>query len=336
MQRLFRGESDPEVFGKVLAGCSTPPSAVVPALAKSFDDVVMRGLSIDPEKRFPTARDMARQLERCVGIATPTDVSDWLEVHAAELLKGRAKRVSALESSSGVLLPGRPPAIRSDPPPGGAPQDQHTVVSDVRDTAAPPQLPMDYPIDVDADASSLGDPLQPAAAVLAEPNPTIPVPPIEAEPAQREVPLHLEFQPPIPWAKWGVVAGGVALMLVGLVLLLRSPAPPTAAAQPSASASAEAPAAAVEPSVTREPDRAAPASTPIIVPTVTVGGQAPPPDSVAQPAPQPPTTAVASPQPKVPLRPVVTPAPVKPAGGDCNPPYYFDASGKKHYKRQCG
>jgi serine/threonine protein kinase len=221
MQRLFRGESDAEVFGKVLAGRATPPSEVVPTLDKSFDAVVMRGLSIDPEQRYPTAREMARQLERCVGIATPTDVSDWLEVHAAELLKGRAKRVSAIESSSGVL---------SQAPSAPPPADLHTVVSDVRDTAAPP-APADYPIDVEV-ATHL-PPADPFDAVADE-APTAPPPPLAeldaapslplgAEPARAaEPPLHLEFQPPIPWRTWGAVIGGLGLLVAGLYFVFRT------------------------------------------------------------------------------------------------------------------
>ena len=158
MQRLFRGENDPEVFGKVLAGCTTPPSQIVPTIDKSFDAVVMRGLSVDPEQRYATAREMARHLERCVGIATPSEVSDWLETHAADLLQGRAKRVSAIESSSGVLIPGRPsPAAAGADDPA---QDAHTAVSDVsnvRDTAAPPGgAAAEYAIDVDV-AAPLSD-----------------------------------------------------------------------------------------------------------------------------------------------------------------------------------
>jgi eukaryotic-like serine/threonine-protein kinase len=99
-RRLFQGESDGQVLHQIIRGCDTPPSAHVPSLARALDDVTMRGLSVDPAKRFPTAKEMARALEAATPIATASSIGDWVEATAGDMLKKRAARVAAIEGSS--------------------------------------------------------------------------------------------------------------------------------------------------------------------------------------------------------------------------------------------
>jgi serine/threonine-protein kinase len=73
-----------------------PPSALVPEIPSQLDALVSRGLSRQRDLRFATAREMALVLEREVGIATQSEVSDWLHGLAGELLEERAAALVAL------------------------------------------------------------------------------------------------------------------------------------------------------------------------------------------------------------------------------------------------
>jgi serine/threonine protein kinase len=99
-RRLFQGDSDGQILHQIMRGCATPPSAHVPGLPRAFDDVTMRGLSVDPAMRFPTAKEMARALEAATPLATASTIGDWVESTAGETVKKWAARVAAIEGSS--------------------------------------------------------------------------------------------------------------------------------------------------------------------------------------------------------------------------------------------
>jgi serine/threonine protein kinase len=113
-RRLFTGENNMEVFSKVMAGCSEPPSKHAPGVPKALDAVTMRGLSLDAGARFETARDMARALEDAMPMVTASKVGEWVEGVAREVLDARAKRVAAVESSSPTIVPSRE-ELKSNP-----------------------------------------------------------------------------------------------------------------------------------------------------------------------------------------------------------------------------
>jgi eukaryotic-like serine/threonine-protein kinase len=100
-ERMFQGE-DAAIYGKVLDGCRVPPIELVPELPPELDALVMRGLSLDPEARHSTARGMALELERIVRPATASEVGSWVAGVAGEVLEDRARRLSEIESKSGV------------------------------------------------------------------------------------------------------------------------------------------------------------------------------------------------------------------------------------------
>ncbi|MFS8069890.1 MAG: hypothetical protein ACMG6S_26290, partial [Byssovorax sp.] len=64
------------------------------------DEVVMRGLAVDPKDRWATAREMALALEQCAGIASPSEVGVWVDSLARESLSKRSVSVNAIEASS--------------------------------------------------------------------------------------------------------------------------------------------------------------------------------------------------------------------------------------------
>jgi serine/threonine protein kinase len=103
--RLYDGESDALVFGRVLQGYIPSPSSLVPDIPTEVDEVVMRAVDRDPARRFATARDMALALEAAWRPAQPSEVGAWVEHLAHSALSKRAQQVAELESSSSVRIP---------------------------------------------------------------------------------------------------------------------------------------------------------------------------------------------------------------------------------------
>jgi len=96
--KLFKGENEGSVLEQVLFGAIDPPSRWAPNIPPALDALVMRGLERDKTKRFATAREFAIALERAVPPALASDVGDWIETVAGEVLHERAERVAEIES----------------------------------------------------------------------------------------------------------------------------------------------------------------------------------------------------------------------------------------------
>jgi eukaryotic-like serine/threonine-protein kinase len=379
LTRLFQGENDPEVFGKVLQGASVPPSHVVPTVDRAFDAVVMRGLATDPTQRYATAREMARDLERCVGVATASDVTEWLEEHAAELLRGRAKRVSALESGSGIVPPkvARQTSDTADtarPPPADGAPTMISDVSNVRDSAGAQLADLAVDIDMSPPSShSDSEPPTPAwlgpvgfhegstnvapqGAAALQPStltgmgPTagnenaygpafldrLPLPEGSVSPASppAEAAVHVALPETRPSrAPWIVAAAGFAVLALGGAFLLGRGGQ-SAAAGSSASTSLPAQAGStVAPPPAPEAASADAVQPGLLADPASPAASATPDTTTAPTAPAQSATATV----KAFVAHPVTTGPRPPAKAiDCNPPYYFDATGKKHYKRNCG
>ena len=93
------------IFDKIASGGMA--TVHLPGLSHRLDEVTLRGLSIDPKDRFPTARDMARALEQAIPLASASTIGEWVEVAARATLDHREDRIHAIESSSGQY-PGHP------------------------------------------------------------------------------------------------------------------------------------------------------------------------------------------------------------------------------------
>jgi serine/threonine-protein kinase len=102
--RLFKSDTDAAVYAKVLAGNVPPPSALAPDVPAAVDAVVLRGTAADPAGRYPSAREMACELEAAIACAPPREVGEWVTAHAAEELNERAARIAEIERSSDSLL----------------------------------------------------------------------------------------------------------------------------------------------------------------------------------------------------------------------------------------
>ncbi len=97
-RKLFKGDNEGSVLEQVLFGPIDPPSRWVPSVPPQLDALVMRGLDREKTKRFATAREFALALERALPPALASDVGDWVENVAGDVLNERAERIAEIES----------------------------------------------------------------------------------------------------------------------------------------------------------------------------------------------------------------------------------------------
>jgi serine/threonine protein kinase len=103
-KRLFAGDDLRRVLSRILSEEIVPPTSLAPHLPPGIDAVVLRGLERDPHKRFATAREMALEVEACLGLASPVQVGAWVESLAHVALAQRAATLAEIESSSSRAL----------------------------------------------------------------------------------------------------------------------------------------------------------------------------------------------------------------------------------------
>ena len=112
-RRLFHGDNEGEVIARVMEGTVPPPSSVIPAeqtnaeslrVVRALDPIVLKGLATRPEDRYDTARAMAVAIEREVTPAGVSEVGDWVEQIAKDVLVTRAQAVADIESSSSIQM----------------------------------------------------------------------------------------------------------------------------------------------------------------------------------------------------------------------------------------
>jgi serine/threonine-protein kinase len=99
-RRLFDGETEAIVLARAIEGTVEPPSSHNAFLEPAVDAVVLRGLARDPELRYTTAREMALSIEQTIGLASPSEVGEWVESVAGDELLRRAQTISAIEVSA--------------------------------------------------------------------------------------------------------------------------------------------------------------------------------------------------------------------------------------------
>jgi serine/threonine protein kinase len=102
-ERLFKGETESETLAKILRDPVVPPSAVVPGLTTAFDAPLLKALSRDAKQRHVTARALAFEFEKCVGVASATEVGEWVENLVGTILSAREDQIAEIESNSAGL-----------------------------------------------------------------------------------------------------------------------------------------------------------------------------------------------------------------------------------------
>ncbi|HEY8039200.1 MAG TPA: serine/threonine-protein kinase [Polyangiaceae bacterium] len=121
-RRLFDGEDEGEIYGKVLRAEVTKPSKVVGLDRAAADAIVMRGLARSPDRRYATAREMALEIEHQLPLAPASQVGQWVERHGGEALAERARRIAEVEGT------GESPE-REVAPPAPKPADQAAMAT---------------------------------------------------------------------------------------------------------------------------------------------------------------------------------------------------------------
>jgi eukaryotic-like serine/threonine-protein kinase len=108
LERLFRGESEADTVMRVMGHEILPPSLKNPQVTPALDAVLERALTRDPDRRYQSARELARDLERCLGWSSDTvptmDLSDWMR----ELNPQGAEQAASFVRAA-LLLSTRPP-----------------------------------------------------------------------------------------------------------------------------------------------------------------------------------------------------------------------------------
>ncbi|MBX3222785.1 MAG: protein kinase [Labilithrix sp.] len=323
-QRLFSGDNEGAIVAKVLEGRIEQPSRVLaqsrrltpdPETMRAFealDATILRALSMQPDARFATAREMAIEIERTCPPATTSECGDWLEVVARDVLSSRAALVAEIESSASMTVGGHESHVMS--------------VLNAKATLGPGSSPSGPP-----SAPTLG----PTRHGAPTPYPSYPGPfdgPPVTQPSSISVSSPMGTAHHDPGNRRGVVAALVGIMLGASVLasaLVYRNAKQTAAAT---QADPSDPSAVVaEQTGTTTP----PVATAVAPPTAPLTVTAPVVEIADAGAPSAPVKAAAGagrPKSGGAKAPVPTAAPPV---DDCTPPYWFDSSGVKKYKPQC-
>jgi serine/threonine protein kinase len=288
-RRLFAAESETATVSLILKGKVTPPSHLVSSVPRDLEAIILKGLSVQPHKRFASARAMALEIERMASAAPASELSEWVEEVASETLRSRARSVAALECLDIVKQP-------SDSTPRALDEDV---------------------IEIPADRAE-GD----------EPSTDVPVSSVRTPP------------------QWSIAQRlALAALMVGLLVAGTVIGASWQRVKAGAGAASADPTATVPPTTTTtttatQTPTAAATPTSTQTPTTTPGSNETPPSPLApsrtEPAsasgraaradaPKPPT--MVSQQPTA-----ATPAPQTPS---CDPPYYTDAVGHRHYRPEC-
>jgi serine/threonine-protein kinase len=94
-RRLHAGKTEGETVHSVIYGTVPPPSEGQ-RRAHPLDDVVLRGLSRDPSKRFATALEMVQAIDAAIGPASRLEVSRWMSAQALPSTRSEYRALSAL------------------------------------------------------------------------------------------------------------------------------------------------------------------------------------------------------------------------------------------------
>jgi serine/threonine-protein kinase len=108
-QRLYAGDTDANILFRVVTAQPRPPSELADGLPPGLDAIVLRGMARESTDRYATGQEMADDLSRLEGVASMTEIAEWLQVVAGDLLDERAARVAGFERAA--TLPDLEPPV---------------------------------------------------------------------------------------------------------------------------------------------------------------------------------------------------------------------------------
>jgi serine/threonine-protein kinase len=121
-RRLFQADTEMQVMTLVVRGEIAPPSSFNDAVPAELDRICARALRLEPDARYATAHEMAKDIDRSVATASAMRVSEWMTEVAGAILDERSKLVAEIESGlSAISKPAVLDALASKTPSGAPP-----------------------------------------------------------------------------------------------------------------------------------------------------------------------------------------------------------------------
>ena len=126
--RLFQAESHAAILSLVLSQPVLAPSSRRPDVPAALDAIALRGLDRDQERRFPSARDMALELERAFRLATAEEIGSWVQATADHSLSERRKKLAVVERELNRRHPVESGSSATGAPSGRNREEPSTVI----------------------------------------------------------------------------------------------------------------------------------------------------------------------------------------------------------------
>lgn len=100
-ERLFAGDTEHEIFSRILDAPIPRPSSIARDVPGGLDDVVQKALARDRRERYATARDFAIAIENAMpnGIASQHVLGAWVEDLAGDKLRALEDYLSRVEQA---------------------------------------------------------------------------------------------------------------------------------------------------------------------------------------------------------------------------------------------
>jgi serine/threonine-protein kinase len=106
-ERLFRKPDELETMHAVTDGPIPPPSSHNPRVPRELDAIVLKALARDRNARYPTARELGRDLTRFVGTGAPiglAELSEWMHALFPDA-EARKRQLVALARQAPAAIP---------------------------------------------------------------------------------------------------------------------------------------------------------------------------------------------------------------------------------------
>lgn len=106
-ERLFGrpGVDEPAAIYRILNHPVRPPSALNPAVPGRLDEIVLRALERSPDARFPTARDLAGELEIALDVASPSRLAEWVQRICGDRMSRLSRTLGEARRSMAQIQP---------------------------------------------------------------------------------------------------------------------------------------------------------------------------------------------------------------------------------------
>ncbi len=103
-ERVFDTADKTQIMFLAAQGAVRRPTAVAPDLPAALEDIVMKGLERDPERRFATAHEMALALEAADRCANPLEIAAFLATVPSAKLEERRQLVARVEATGAAAI----------------------------------------------------------------------------------------------------------------------------------------------------------------------------------------------------------------------------------------